>query len=109
MIVKPAQANRRDTEMSACGRPRLITFLDSQLTILININYFEVMVPEERIKIIKHRLIDMGISLREWCRRNELSYSVVRDIMHGRLDGSKSDKTLKIKDKISQEFGQNIF
>lgn len=82
---------------------------DLGLTTFANINYFGFMESEERLKIVKHCLIDLGISMREWCRRNELSYSVVRDILYGRLDGTKSAKTRIIKDKLSQEFGENIF
>lgn len=75
----------------------------------MNIHYFEIMVPEDRLKIVKHCLVDKGISMREWCRRTELSYSVVRDILYGRLDGTKSEKTRIIKERLTQEFGQNLF
>jgi hypothetical protein len=64
---------------------------------------------EERKKIIKHRLIDLGISFREWCRREEVSHSVARDIVIGRLDGSRSDKARLVKEKIANEFGAEIF
>jgi hypothetical protein len=72
-------------------------------------NYFDGMTSEDRIKVVKHRLVDMGISLREWCRRNEVSYSVVRDIIYGRLDGSKAEKTRLVKEKLAAEFDQNLF
>jgi hypothetical protein len=64
---------------------------------------------EERKKIIKHHLIDLGISFREWCRREEVSHSVARDIVIGRLDGSRSDKARLVKEKIAKEFGAEIF
>jgi len=64
---------------------------------------------DERKKVIKHYLIDLDISFREWCRRNEVSHSVARDIVIGRLDGSRSEKTRKVKQKIVEEFGENIF
>lgn len=64
---------------------------------------------EDRKKHVKHHLIELGISFREWCRRNEVSHSVARDIIYGRLDGSKSENTLRIKSLVMKEFGKNIF
>ncbi|WP_282755537.1 hypothetical protein [Desulfuromonas thiophila] len=64
---------------------------------------------EERKKNVKHHLIDLGISFREWCRQKEISHSVARDIINGRLDGSRSEQTLQIKIKIQEEFGKDIF
>ena len=64
---------------------------------------------EERKKIVKHHLIDLGISFREWCRREDISHSVARDIVYGRLDGSRSERSRIIKDKIALEFGEEIF
>ena len=67
------------------------------------------MIVEERKKIVKHHLVDLGISFREWCRRAEVSHSVARDIIYGRLDGSRSENSRIIKEKIAAEFGKNIF
>lgn len=64
---------------------------------------------ENRKKRVKHHLIDLGISFREWCRREEISHSVARDIVYGRLDGSRSERSRAIKDKIIAEFGGDLF
>lgn len=64
---------------------------------------------DERKKIIKHHLVELGISFREWCRREDVPHSVARDIVIGRLDGSRSEKSRSVKEKIAEEFGQNIF
>jgi hypothetical protein len=64
---------------------------------------------DERKKIIKHHLVELGISFREWCRREDVPHSVARDIVIGRLDGSRSEKSRRVKEKIAEEFGQNIF
>jgi len=64
---------------------------------------------DARKKIVKHHLIDVGISFREWCRQAEVSHSVARDIIYGRLDGSKSENTLRIKNLLIKEFGPEIF
>lgn len=69
----------------------------------------EIMETEERKKRVKHHLIDLGISFREWCRREEVSHSVARDLIYGRLDGSRAEKTLQVKGIIEKEFGKNIF
>lgn len=45
---------------------------------------------EERIKAVKHHLIDKGISFREWCRQADVAYSVARDLVYGRLSSNKS-------------------
>jgi hypothetical protein len=64
---------------------------------------------EERKKRVKHHLVDLGISFREWCRREGLSHSVARDVVNGRLDGSRSGKTQIVKQKIEKEFGKDLF
>ncbi len=64
---------------------------------------------EERKKRVKHRLVDLGISFREWCRQEGISHSVARDIVNGRLDGSRSEQTRQIKMKIQEIFGGDIF
>lgn len=64
---------------------------------------------ETRKKLVKHHLIDKGMSFREWCRRKEVSHSVARDIVYGRLDGSKSENTLHVKNLIIKEFGPDMF
>jgi len=63
------------------------------------------MTPEERNKIIKHQLIDKGLSFREWCTQVGVSRSVARDIVYGRLDGSRSDNSRQIKELLKKEFG----
>lgn len=65
--------------------------------------------PEERNKAVKHHLIELGISFREWCRRAEVPYSVARDLIYGRLDGSKAGKASQVKEIIEKEFGIEIF
>ena len=64
---------------------------------------------DDRKKHVKHQLIDLEISFREWCRLNEVSHSVARDIVTGRLDGSKSEKNIHIKTLLKKQFGKNIF
>ncbi len=77
--------------------------------ILHLISIIRFMDVEERKKRVKHHLIDLGISFREWCRREEISHSVARDIVYGRLDGSRSERSRAIKDKIIAEFGAELF
>ena len=64
---------------------------------------------ETRKKVVKHRLVDLGISFREWCRRAEVPHSVARDLIYGRLDGSKALRTLHVKRLLEKEFGDDIF
>ena len=64
---------------------------------------------EARKKIVKHQLIDLGISFREWCRRACVSHSAARDLVYGRLDGSRAEKTLQVKRLLEEAFGQDIF
>jgi hypothetical protein len=65
--------------------------------------------PEERNKIIKHALIDKGLSFRSWCALMNVPYSVARDLVYGRLTGTKSDRSRQVKEVIIQEFGKEIF
>ena len=67
------------------------------------------MTPEERNKAIKHQLIDKGLSFREWCAQAGISRSVARDIVYGRLDGSKSENSRQIKEILKKEFGDQLF
>lgn len=64
---------------------------------------------EERIKAVKHHLIDKGISFREWCRQADVAYSVARDLVYGRLSGNKSEKMRAVKARLMEEFGSEIF
>lgn len=64
---------------------------------------------EDRIKAIKHQLIDKGLSFRKWCEEAGVSRSVARDIVYGRLDGSKSEKTREVKAILAREFGVELF
>jgi hypothetical protein len=64
---------------------------------------------EERKKIVKHRLIDMGISFREWCRRSDVSHSIAKDIIDGRLNGSRGEASRSVMLKILEDFGSDIF
>jgi hypothetical protein len=64
---------------------------------------------EERIKAVKHHLIDKGLSFREWCAQADIPRSVARDLVYGRLDGSKSETSLRIKEVIKKEFGSELF
>jgi hypothetical protein len=65
--------------------------------------------PEERNKIIKHALIDKGLSFRSWCALMNVPYSVARDLVYGRLTGNKSERSRQVKEVIIQEFGKEIF
>ena len=65
--------------------------------------------PEERNKIIKHALIDKGLSFRSWCALMNVPYSVARDLVYGRLTGNKSERSRQVKDVLIQEFGKEIF
>jgi hypothetical protein len=67
------------------------------------------MSPEERNKIIKHALIDKGLSFRSWCAQMNIPYSVARDLVYGRLTGNKSEKSRAVRDVITKEFGDNLF
>ena len=58
---------------------------------------------EERKKAVKHHLIDLGMSFREWCVQVGVSRSVARDIVYGRLDCSKSDKSREIKEILKKD------
>lgn len=64
---------------------------------------------QERIKRVKHHLIDKGISFREWCRQAQVPHSVARDLVYGRLSGKKSPKMLEIKQVLIAEFGEELF
>jgi len=64
---------------------------------------------EDRNKLIKHHLIDKGISFRAWCKEQNIPYSVARDLVYGRLTGNKSEKSRNIREIIKKEFGENIF
>lgn len=64
---------------------------------------------DERKKIVKHKLIDMGISFREWCRRADVSHSIAKDIVDGRLNGSRGEASHAVLLKLSQDFGAEIF
>jgi hypothetical protein len=67
------------------------------------------MTPEDRNKIIKHALIDKGLSFRSWCALMNIPYSVARDLVSGRLTGNKSDKSLAVREVIAKEFGSQLF
>ncbi len=64
---------------------------------------------EDRIKAVKHHLVDKGMSFREWCAQAGIPRSVARDLVYGRLDGSKSENTRLIKEIIKKEFGNELF
>jgi len=64
---------------------------------------------QERKKIVKHKLIDMGISFREWCRQADVSHSVAKDIVDGRLTGSRGEASHAVLIKLSRDFGADIF
>jgi hypothetical protein len=67
------------------------------------------MTPEDRNKIIKHALIDKGLSFRSWCALMNIPYSVARDLVNGRLTGNKSEHSKSVRDMISKEFGAKLF
>jgi predicted XRE-type DNA-binding protein len=67
------------------------------------------MTPEDRVKKIKHHLIDKGLSFREWCKLVGVSRSVARDLMYGRLSGSRSVNLQQIMQVMISEFGTDIF
>lgn len=67
------------------------------------------LIDEERKKAVKHKLVDLGISFREWCRQNDVPHSVARDLVYGRLTGSKSEKSRMVRDKLAETFGAEIF
>jgi len=71
--------------------------------------YIPVMTPEERNIIIKHALIDKGLSFRSWCAQASVPYSVARDLVYGRLTGNKSEKSRLVREVIAKEFGENLF
>jgi hypothetical protein len=64
---------------------------------------------ENRLKHIKHHLIEMGISFRGWCQSAGVSHSVARDLVYGRLTGSKSEKSRYVKQLLMNQFGSDIF
>lgn len=67
------------------------------------------MTPEERNIIIKHALIDKGLSFRAWCTQANVPYSVARDLVYGRLTGNKSERSRSVRDVIAKEFGAHLF
>lgn len=67
------------------------------------------MTSDERKKHIKHALIDKGISFRAWCILMGVSHSVARDLVYGRLTGSKSERTRIVRDALVKDFGCCIF
>jgi len=67
------------------------------------------MTPEERNKIIKHALIDRGLSFRSWCALANVPYSVARDLVYGRLTGNKSERSRAVREVIAKEFGEHLF
>lgn len=67
------------------------------------------MTSEERNKIIKHALIDRGLSFRSWCALANVPYSVARDLVYGRLTGTKSKRSRAVRDKIAKDFGEHLF
>jgi hypothetical protein len=79
------------------------------LTVLNRLTYIDTMNPEERNKIIKHALIDKGLSFRSWCAQMNIPYSVARDLVYGRLTGNKSERSKSVRDVIAKEFGENLF
>jgi hypothetical protein len=64
---------------------------------------------EQRIKRVKHHLIDIGKSFRGWCMEKNISHSVARDLVYGRLTGNKSDKIRYVRDVLVEEFGEDLF
>jgi hypothetical protein len=64
---------------------------------------------EQRKKLVKHALIDKGLSFRAWCAINGVSHSVARDLVYGRLTGNKSLRSRQVRDVLAKEFGEDLF
>jgi hypothetical protein len=64
---------------------------------------------EARLKHVKHQLIEMGLSFRAWCQNAGVSHSVARDLVYGRLTGTKSEKSRYVKQLLENDFGSDIF
>lgn len=64
---------------------------------------------EERKKMVKHKLIDKGLSFRSWCTETGVSRSLAKDLVSGRLDASRSEAARNVKRILQEEFGENLF
>lgn len=59
---------------------------------------------------IKRKLLELGYpTLKGYCRSRNFDYSLVRDIISGRLTGEKSEKIRKMKNQLIKDFGKEIF
>ena len=64
---------------------------------------------DTRLKHVKHQLIEMNLSFRAWCKNAGVSHSVARDLVYGRLTGTKSEKSRYVKQLLINDFGSDIF
>jgi hypothetical protein len=59
---------------------------------------------EQRKKIIAHRLVDMGETLKSWALKNGLHQKIVADLVDGKLKGIRG-VALETRTKMESEFG----
>jgi len=65
------------------------------------------MEKEQRKKIVAHKLVDMGETLKSWALKNGLHHKIVADLINGKLKGTRG-VALETKTQIEKEFG-NVF